>query len=53
MGGEIQWAALETLVELTGVDDVELLVLGIVNIRDHFRQIREAEMQQQQQAHKR
>lgn len=35
MGGEIRWDALPLIVEYLGVDDVNLLILHLVTIRDH------------------
>ena len=34
MGGALDWAAVPVLAELLGVDDVDLLVLGLVQIRE-------------------
>lgn len=33
MGGELDWSAVPVVAELLGVEDVELLVLGLVQIR--------------------
>lgn len=35
MGGEIDWSALETVVELLAVQDVTELIYSLVAIRDH------------------
>jgi len=37
MGGQIDWAGLETIAELIGVDDVEQLMADLVTIRDGMR----------------
>lgn len=34
MGGAIDWHALPIVAELLGVDDIDLLVRGLVQIRD-------------------
>lgn len=35
MGGEINWHALPLIVELLGIDDVDLLITHLCAIRDH------------------
>ncbi len=37
MGGEIQWAALDAVGEMFGVEDVDLFVHQLAAIRDHQR----------------
>lgn len=37
MGGEIDWAALPLLAEMKGVQDIDLVIIGLTAIRDHFR----------------
>jgi hypothetical protein len=34
MGGEINWAAMDTICELLGITDVERLLVQLVAIRD-------------------
>ena len=34
MGAEIQWAALDVICELLGIEDVELLITQLIVIRD-------------------
>lgn len=34
MGGALDWSAIPHLVDLLGVDDVELFILQLVQIRD-------------------
>lgn len=43
MGGELQFASLEIVVELLGVDDVELLVSGLKHIQQYQIKVRNAE----------
>jgi len=43
MGGEIDWRALPAVAEILGVDDLELLVHGLIEIREHFRRQRAAQ----------
>lgn len=43
MGGEIRWEALPAVAELLGVEDVEMLIHGLVEIREHFRRQRDAQ----------
>jgi hypothetical protein len=43
MGGEIHWDAIPALVELLGIDDVEMMIHGLVEIREHFRRQRDAQ----------
>ena len=35
MGGTIEWAAIGPLAEMLGVNDAELLVRGLVHLRNH------------------
>jgi len=35
MGGEIEWAAIAPLAEMLGIVDAELLVRGLVHLRNH------------------
>lgn len=37
MGGEINWAALDTIAELLGVRDIETFIRHLVVIRDAVR----------------
>lgn len=37
LGGEVQWAGIEPICEMLGIDDPELLIRGLVQVRDHFR----------------
>jgi hypothetical protein len=39
MGGEINWGAMELMVELLGVEDVGLFVTHLVAIRDHAARV--------------
>jgi hypothetical protein len=43
MGAEIRWDALEAVAELIGVDDVEMLLQGLTQIREHMRALAKAE----------
>lgn len=36
MGGQIDWAALPVIVEMLGIDDVEVLIARLMAIRGHF-----------------
>lgn len=47
MGGEINWAALPLLAEMKGVQDIEMLIIGLTAIREHFRPPDEAQQNQQ------
>ena len=38
MGGSLDWQALPVVAELLSVDDAEMLVRGLAQIRDHFRE---------------
>lgn len=42
MGGAIDWAALPVVAEMIGITDVDLLVRGLCQIRQHFDDKREA-----------
>lgn len=37
LGGEINWQALPLLAEMKGVQDIEMLIIGLTTIREHFR----------------
>ena len=37
MGGELQWSALEVVVEMFGIDDVEQFIAELVAIREFQR----------------
>jgi hypothetical protein len=37
MGGELRWEALEPIAALLGFEDLELLILGLHDLRAHFR----------------
>jgi hypothetical protein len=37
MGGAIDWAALPLVAEVIGAYDVEALVRGLIQIRDHMK----------------
>jgi hypothetical protein len=39
MGGQIDWAALPVIVELYGVEDVDLFIAKLDAIREHKRMI--------------
>ncbi len=39
MGGQIDWNALEPLCEMLGIDDPDALVRGLVQLRNHFRDV--------------
>ena len=43
MGGQIDWAAILDVAELLGVEDVEMLVHGLIEIRQYFIRQRAAE----------
>ena len=43
MGGQIDWGALEHVVEILGVHDPELLVHGLIEVRQYFARQRAAE----------
>lgn len=43
MGGEIAWAALPVVCELLDVENPELLIRGLAQIRDHYREVNSAE----------
>jgi hypothetical protein len=38
MGGAVRWEAFESIAEMLGVDDVELLVRNVIAIRDRMAQ---------------
>lgn len=42
MGCELDWSALDPIVELLGIDDVPLLVAHLRAIRSHTDRLREA-----------
>jgi len=42
MGGEMRWEALEYIVAVLEVDDIERLVDGLVQIRDYLSRNRHA-----------
>ena len=42
MGGTIDWSALPAVMELVHVEDAELYVRGLVQLRDHLREEAEA-----------
>jgi hypothetical protein len=37
MGGQIDWAALPVIIELYGINDVEVFIAQLAAIRDHLR----------------
>jgi len=43
MGGKIEWGAILYVSELLGVEDVDLLVHGLIEIREHYRRQERAE----------
>lgn len=45
MGGSLDWQALPIVCELLAVDDPDLLVRGLVQIRDHFQECERAATQ--------
>lgn len=42
MGSQIDWTALEVMVERHGVDDVDLLITHLIAIREHDARQRDA-----------
>jgi hypothetical protein len=42
MGQRLDWAALETCCEILGIDQPELLVAGLIQVRDHHEEKRRA-----------
>ena len=43
MGGEIEWAALDTIAALVAAEDVELFVRGLLEIRARQAKVSEAQ----------
>ena len=43
MGGEIVWSAVVDVADLLGVQDIEMLVHGLIEIRQYFIRQRAAE----------
>lgn len=42
MGGDIEWAALDAVAAMVGVEDVELFVRGLLQIRTYQQKVNEA-----------
>lgn len=47
MGGVIDWTGVAAVAELVGAPDAELLIRGLVQLRDHLLQEAEDEAEQQ------
>lgn len=43
LGGEVHWEAIEAVAAIVGVEDIDGLVRGLTQIRDHFLKIRAEE----------
>jgi hypothetical protein len=39
MGGEIRWEALPAIAELLGVENMELLIVALAQVRDHLQTV--------------
>ena len=39
MGGQIEWSALEPVCDMLGIDDPAALMRGLVQLRNHFREV--------------
>lgn len=45
MGGSLDWQALPIVCEMLSVEDPDLLVRGLAQIREHFREVERATAQ--------
>lgn len=41
MGGEIDWQGVDVLAAVAGIDDVDLLVRGLLAVRERQRKVQE------------